>query len=90
MFSELIEELSDEYRLIAPDYPGFGNSSMPSTDEYDYTFDNLADTIEGFVNEINLNSYTLYVMDYGAPVGIRVATKNPEKVRRYQFSRPPW
>ncbi len=80
MFSELIEELSDEYRLIAPDYPGFGNSSMPSTTEFDYTFDNLANTIEGFVNEINLNSYTLYVMDYGAPVGFRVATKNPEKV----------
>ena len=80
MFSELIEELSGEYRLIAPDYPGFGNSSMPSTDEFDYTFDNLANTIEGFVNEINLNSYTLYVMDYGAPVGFRLATKSPEKV----------
>lgn len=80
MFSELIEELSSEYRLIAPDYPGFGNSSMPSVDEFDYTFDNLTNIVDGFVDEINLTSYTLYVMDYGAPVGFRLATMHPEKV----------
>lgn len=80
MFSELIEELSGEYRLIAPDYPGFGNSSMPSVDEFDYTFDNLTNVVDGFVDEINLTSYTLYVMDYGAPVGFRLATMHPEKV----------
>lgn len=80
MFSNLIEELSGEYRLIAPDYPGFGNSSMPSVDEFDYTFDNLANVVDGFIDEINLTSYTLYVMDYGAPVGFRLATMHPEKV----------
>jgi pimeloyl-ACP methyl ester carboxylesterase len=80
MFSDLIDELSDDYRLIAPDYPGFGNSSMPSVDEFEYTFDNLANVVDGFVDEINLTSYTLYVMDYGAPVGFRLATMHPEKV----------
>lgn len=80
MFSKLIEELSDDYRLIAPDYPGFGNSSMPSVDEFDYSFDNLAKIVDGFVTVLNLPSYTLYVMDYGAPVGFRLATMHPEKV----------
>ena len=80
MYSELIEDLSDEYHLIAPDYPGFGNSSMPLPAEFDYTFDNLANVISGFTEEIELKSYVLYVMDYGAPVGFRVATANPEKV----------
>jgi len=80
MFSELIEELADEYHLIAPDYPGFGNSSMPNVDEFDYTFDNLADVVDGFITAKGLESYTLYVMDYGAPVGYRIATKHPEKV----------
>lgn len=80
MFSDLIEELSGEYRLIAPDYPGFGNSSMPSVDEFNYTFDNLANIVDGFADQINLTSYTLYVMDYGAPVGFRLATMHPEKV----------
>lgn len=80
MFSELIEDLSGEYHLIAPDYPGFGNSSMPSPADFDYTFDNLANVVEGFTEEIKLESYVLYVMDYGAPVGFRVATAHPEKV----------
>ncbi len=80
MFSELIEKLGDEYHLIAPDYPGFGNSSMPNVDEFDYTFDNLADVVDGFITAKGLESYTLYVMDYGAPVGYRIATKHPEKV----------
>lgn len=80
MFSKLIEDLSGEYHLIAPDYPGFGNSSMPSPEDFDYTFDNLAKIVEGFVEEIELKSYVLYVMDYGAPVGFRVATAHPEKV----------
>ena len=80
MYSNLIKELSDEYHLIAPDYPGFGNSSMPSVNEFDYTFDNLAEVMEGFTEELNLNSYTLYVMDYGAPVGFRLATMHPEKI----------
>lgn len=80
MFSKLIDDLSEDYHLIAPDYPGFGNSSMPSIDEFDYTFDNLASVMQSFTHKLNLNSYVLYVMDYGAPVGFRLATMNPEKV----------
>lgn len=80
MYSELMDKLSDDYRLIAPDYPGFGNSSMPSIDEFDYIFDNLATVIDGFVDVIGLDAYTLYVMDYGAPIGFRLATMHPEKV----------
>ena len=80
MFSELIDDLSGEYHLIAPDYPGFGNSSMPLPADFDYTFDNLAKVMEGFTEEIELESYVLYVMDYGAPIGFRVATAHPEKV----------
>ena len=80
MFAQLIKDLSDEYHLIAPDYPGYGNSSMPTVDEYDYTFDNLANVVEKFTIAKGLDQYALYVMDYGAPVGYRLATKYPEKV----------
>ena len=81
MFVQLMNDLGDRYRLIAPDYPGFGNSSMPAVDAFDYTFDNLASVVAGFVEALELQSYTLYVMDYGAPIGFRLATKSPEKVR---------
>lgn len=80
MFVQLMKDLGDRYRLIAPDYPGFGNSSMPAIDTFEYTFDNLANVIGDFVEALELQSYTLYVMDYGAPVGYRLATKNPERV----------
>lgn len=80
MFAELMDDLGDEYRLIAPDYPGFGNSSMPALSEFDYSFDNLATVVEKFIDEKGLSNYALYVMDYGAPVGYRIATANPEKV----------
>ena len=80
MFVQLMKDLGDRYRLIAPDYPGFGNSSMPAVDAFDYTFDNLANVVGGFVDALELKSYTLYVMDYGAPVGYRLATKSPEKI----------
>ena len=80
MFAQLMEDLADEYHLIAPDYPGFGNSSMPAVDEFDYTFDNLAKVVDGFIAAKGLENYTLYVMDYGAPVGYRIATKHPERV----------
>ncbi len=80
MFAQLMEDLADEYHLIAPDYPGFGNSSMPAVDEFDYTFDNLAKVVDGFIAAKGLERYTLYVMDYGAPVGYRIATKHPERV----------
>lgn len=80
MFRDLIPELADDYHLIAPDYPGYGNSSMPSIEEFDYSFDNLASLVEKFTEEMELNSYSLYLMDYGAPVGFRLATAHPERV----------
>jgi pimeloyl-ACP methyl ester carboxylesterase len=69
MFRNLIRELADEYNIIAPDYPGFGNSDQPPIDEFEYTFDNLANVINNFVEEIKLDKYTIYVHNYGAPVG---------------------
>jgi pimeloyl-ACP methyl ester carboxylesterase len=81
MFRNLIPALSDRFHLVAPDYPGYGNSSMPSMDEFSYTFDRLADVIDRFVTEIGLGKYSLYVQDYGAPVGYRIAVKHPERVQ---------
>jgi pimeloyl-ACP methyl ester carboxylesterase len=80
MFRNLIPALSDRFHVVAPDYPGFGNSAMPSPEEFDYTFDRLADVVEKFIEAVGLKSYSLYVMDYGAPVGFRIAAKHPEKV----------
>ena len=80
MFRNLISALADEFHLIAPDYPGFGNSSMPKLDEFDYTFDRLAEVMEDFIEKLGIEKYTLYVMDYGAPVGFRIAAKHPERV----------
>jgi pimeloyl-ACP methyl ester carboxylesterase len=81
MFRNLISALSKKYHLVAPDYPGFGNSSMPSTTEFEYSFDHLAKVIDQFISAIHLKKYSLYMMDYGAPVGFRIATKHPEKVQ---------
>ena len=80
MFRNLIPKLADKYHVIAPDYPGYGNSSMPSVDEFDYTFDNMADIVDKLVQKIGVSNYSLYLMDYGAPVGFRLATKHPERV----------
>ena len=80
MFRNLIPALSDKYHVVAPDYPGFGQSSMPKLNEFDYTFDRLADVVDKFAQQLNLKAYTLYVQDYGAPVGYRLATKHPERV----------
>ncbi|PZV09019.1 MAG: hydrolase [Leptolyngbya sp.] len=81
MFRNLIPALADRFHLVAPDYPGYGNSSMPSVSEFDYTFDHLAEIIEKFIAAIDLKKYSLYVMDYGAPIGYRIAAKNPERVQ---------
>ena len=81
MFRNLIPALSDKFHLVAPDYPGFGNSAMPTVAEFDYTFDNLAKVMEGFIDKLGLTKYSLYVMDYGAPVGYRLAVKYPERVQ---------
>ncbi|RMF27389.1 MAG: alpha/beta hydrolase, partial [Cyanobacteria bacterium J083] len=80
MFRHLFPLLSDEFHLIAPDYPGFGASSMPKVEEFEYSFDKLADIIEQLTNKLNLNQYFLYLMDYGAPIGYRLASKYPDKV----------
>jgi pimeloyl-ACP methyl ester carboxylesterase len=80
MFRNLIPALSDKFHLVAPDYPGFGKSSMPKVDEFDYTFDHFAEVVNGFIEKLGLKTYSLYVMDYGAPVGFRVAAKHPERV----------
>jgi pimeloyl-ACP methyl ester carboxylesterase len=80
MFRNLIPALSDRYRLVAPDYPGFGSSSMPKVDEFDYTFDHIAEIVDSFIEKLGIKTYSLYVMDYGAPVGYRIAVKHPERV----------
>ncbi len=80
MFRNLIPALADRYHLVAPDYPGYGNSSMPPVDEFDYTFDRLAEIIGKLATTLGLERYSLYLMDYGAPVGFRLATAHPERV----------
>lgn len=80
MFRELMPLLADRYRVIAPDLPGFGRTKAPARGEFDYTFDNLAKVIEGFTQALKLDRYALYVFDYGAPVGYRLAAAHPERV----------
>ncbi len=81
MFRNLIPALADKFHVVAPDYPGFGNSSMPPLGEFDYTFDNLALVVEKFTEALGLSRYTLYLQDYGAPIGFRLAVKHPERVQ---------
>lgn len=80
MFRDLIPELAATYRVIAPDLPGFGNTIAPPRGEFDYTFDNLARVIDGFTEVLGLKRYALYVFDYGAPTGFRLAMAHPERV----------
>jgi len=80
MYRNLIPALADTYRVIAPDYPGFGQSAMPDRGAFSYTFDNFAKLVESLTQKIGVDRYALYVMDYGAPVGFRLAAKHPERV----------
>jgi len=80
MFRNIIPALADKFHLVAPDYPGFGYSSMPPVDKFEYTFDHLAEIVDKLITHIGLERYSLYVMDYGAPVGYRLAVKHPEKI----------
>jgi pimeloyl-ACP methyl ester carboxylesterase len=80
MFRDLIPLLADRYRVIAPDLPGFGQTIAPKRGDFDYTFDNLAKVIGGFVDAIGLTKYALYIFDYGAPTGLRLALAHPERV----------
>jgi pimeloyl-ACP methyl ester carboxylesterase len=81
MFRNLIPRLADSFRVIAPDYPGYGQSSMPDRKDYAYTFANFADVVDKLVQQLGVNKYSMYVMDYGAPVGYRLALKHPERVQ---------
>jgi pimeloyl-ACP methyl ester carboxylesterase len=80
MFRELIDDLSDEYHLIAPDHLGFGHSDAPPVDRFDYTFDRLAEITRGLLDALGLDRFALYVQDYGAPIGLRVAADQPGRV----------
>lgn len=80
MFRDLIPLLADSFHLVAPDLPGFGQSDMPPRDAFKYTFDNLAETMDRFTEIIGLKRFAIYIFDYGAPVGLRIALKHPERI----------
>lgn len=80
MFRDLIPELAGKYHVVAPDLPGFGQTEQPSRDKFDYTFQNLTKVIASFTEVIGLDKFALYVFDYGAPVGLRLAVAHPERV----------
>jgi pimeloyl-ACP methyl ester carboxylesterase len=80
MFRNLIPALADRYRVVAPDLPGFGNSATPRRDRFAYTFESYAEIVRKLTEKLGLERYALYVMDYGAPVGYRLATAHPERV----------
>jgi pimeloyl-ACP methyl ester carboxylesterase len=80
MFRDLIPLLADRYHVVAPDLPGFGNTNSPPRGQFHYTFDNLAQVIGGFVEKVGLSRYALYVFDYGAPTGFRLAVKHPDRI----------
>ena len=81
MFEPLFARISDRFHLIAPDYPGFGHSDAPDPKQFAYTFDHIATIMEHFTEKIGLTHYTLYMQDYGGPVGFRLFTENSEKVK---------
>jgi pimeloyl-ACP methyl ester carboxylesterase len=80
MFRNLIPALADSYRVIAPDYPGYGQSDMPDRASFAYTFDRIAGLVDGLLDRLGVTRYAMYVMDYGAPVGWRLALKHPERI----------
>lgn len=80
MYRDLIPLLANDYRVIAPDLPGFGQSAMPARSAFEYTFDNLASVIGSFTEALGLKKYAIYVFDYGSPVGLRLALAHPERI----------
>src|SRR5215467_7097403 len=80
MFRDLIPLLADRFHVVAPDLPGFGQSDMPPRTGFTYTFDNIAQVIERFTEVLGLNRFAIYVFDYGAPTGFRLAVRHPERV----------
>lgn len=81
MFRNLMPRLAGKFRVIAPDYPGYGQSSMPDHKTFEYSFENLAKTLDWFVEQLGVAKYSMYVMDYGAPIGYRLALMHPERVQ---------
>jgi len=81
MFRNLIPMLAEKFHVIAPDYPGYGQSSAPSVKDFEYSFDNLANIVDKFTEALNLKQFSLYVMDYGAPIGYRIAARHPERIQ---------
>lgn len=80
MFRNLIPALEGDFHLLAPDYPGFGNSDCPPADGFSYTFDHLAEVIDKFLDALNINRFSLFMHDYGGPIGFRIAVKRPERI----------
>jgi pimeloyl-ACP methyl ester carboxylesterase len=80
MFRNLIPLLAERYHLVAPDFPGFGQSAMPDRGNYPYTFASIADTIAGFTGALGLKRFAIYIFDYGSPVGLRIALKFPHRI----------
>jgi pimeloyl-ACP methyl ester carboxylesterase len=81
MFRDLMPKLADRYRVIAPDYPGYGHSDAPSAAQFNYTFERLTDVVESLTEKLGPACYSLYMQDFGGPVGFRLATRHPERVR---------
>ena len=80
MFRDLLTKLADRYHVVAPDFPGFGFSDAPPRSEFKYTFQNLAHIIGAFTEKLGLKRFAIYIFDYGAPVGLRVALRNPDRI----------
>jgi pimeloyl-ACP methyl ester carboxylesterase len=81
MYRELIPALADQFHLVAPDYPGFGNSDSPAVDQFRYSFDHLSEVMEQFLQALGLSRFSLYVQDYGSPVGFRIAARHPDWIQ---------
>jgi pimeloyl-ACP methyl ester carboxylesterase len=81
MFRNLMRDLSDKYHTLAPDYPGFGRSEQPLMAEFAYTFDHMAELMEKFLKAKGVDKFSLYLMDYGAPIGYRIAVKHPQRIQ---------
>jgi pimeloyl-ACP methyl ester carboxylesterase len=81
MFQPLLTRLADSYHLVAPDYPGYGHSDWPDTKQFEYTFDHIASVMDGFTEALGLSHYTLYMQDYGGPVGFRMILAHPDRAQ---------
>src|SRR5262249_1080063 len=89
MFRDLIPRLSDAYHVIAPDYPAFGHSAVPDRPASGYTFDHLADAVDGLLEQLGIDEFAIYVMDFGAAVGFRLALPPPERPSPIIRQKPP-